>query len=90
MSGVIVDGDGLGTLEDNDITGNTWDGVTIGSGGNPTVRGNRINRNSHSAVRAYYAGRGVVEDNDLTGNEQGAWLIEESRQTNVTRARNRE
>ena len=80
----------MGTLEDNDITGNTSAGVAIQTGGNPTVRGNRVNRNSYEAIWIYEDGRGVVEDNDLTGNARGAWDIAEDCQANVTRARNKE
>ena len=81
---------GRGTLEDNDITGNAYPGVEIRNDGNPTMRGNRINRNDYQAVWIHDGGRGVVEDNDLTGNAQGAWLIAADCQANVTRARNKE
>jgi parallel beta-helix repeat protein len=88
-SGVIVYSDGLGTLEDNEITGNGR-GVEIASGGNPTVRGNKIMRNAYQGVWVHDAGKGALEDNDLTGNAGGAWLIDESSEPNVTRARNKE
>jgi parallel beta-helix repeat protein len=81
---------GLGILEDNDITANASAGVAIGTGGNPTLRRNRINRNEYHAVRIYQGGKGVVEDNNLTGNKQGAWDIAADSRRNVTRARNRE
>ena len=80
----------MGTLEDNDITGNTRAGVSIATGGNPTLRANRINRNMHAAVRVYDGGHGMVEDNDLTGNARGAWNSASDCQANVTRARNKE
>ena len=80
---------GLGILEDNDITANASPGVTIETGGNPTLRRNRINLNEHQAVQIQ-GGRGVVEDNDLTGNKLGAWDISTDSEGNVTRARNRE
>jgi F-box protein 11 len=88
--GIYVHDSGLGTLEDNDITGNRLTGIEIMSGGNPTVRGNRINRNGYKAVWIYDGGRGVVEDNDLTGNKRGARDVEKDCQANVTRARNKE
>jgi len=90
QDGVFVYDSGLGTLEDNDITGNGYAGMEIKDGGNPIVRANRINRSGYQAVWVYEGGRGVVEDNDLTGNVQGAWLIAEDCQANVTRARNKE
>ncbi len=90
QSGVFVYDDGLGTLEDNDITGNAYAGVSAKTAGNPTVRANRINRNGSQAVWIREGGRGVVEDNDLTGNAQGAWSIAEDCTANVTRARNKE
>jgi F-box protein 11 len=89
-AGVLVYDSGLGTLEDNDITGNTFSGVEIREGGNPTLRGNRINRNGNHAIWIHDGGRGVVEDNDLTGNAKGAWRIAEDCQANLTRARNKE
>jgi F-box protein 11 len=64
--------------------------VEIKTGGNPTLRRNRINRNGYQAVWVHEGGRGVVEDNDLTGNKNGAWLTAEDSKGNVTRARNKE
>jgi parallel beta-helix repeat protein len=89
QAGVYVYDSGLGTLEDNDITGNGYAGVEIRTG-NPTMRGNRINRNEYVAVWIHRSGGGVVEDNDLTGNAQGAWRIAEDCEKNVTRRRNKE
>jgi parallel beta-helix repeat protein len=86
--GVFVLEGGLGTLEDNEITDNGRAGVEIRAG-DPTIRGNRINRNEY-AVWIYDGGKGVVEDNDLTGNARGAWDIAEDCEPNVTRARNKE
>ena len=64
--------------------------MTVTTGGNPTVRADRINRNGFHAVWIVEGGRGVVEDNDLTGNAKGAWRIARDCQANVTRARNKE
>jgi parallel beta-helix repeat protein len=89
-AGVYVRDQGLGILEDNDITANAGVGVEITTGGNPTLRRNQINRNEGEAVRIYEGGKGVVEDNDLTGNKEGAWDIAADSKGNVTRARNRE
>jgi parallel beta-helix repeat protein len=89
QGGVLVFDSGLGTLEDNDITGNARSGVEV-TGGNPTVRGNRINRNGYTAVYVHDGGQSVVEDNDLTGNKQGAWDIAADCKANVTRARDKE
>jgi parallel beta-helix repeat protein len=80
----------LGTLEDNDITANRLSGVEIKTGGNPTLRGNRINRNDYRAVDAHDGGRGVIEDNDLTGNKRGAWDIAKDSEATVKRSDNPE
>jgi parallel beta-helix repeat protein len=77
-------------LEDNDITANAYPGVGIRTGGNPTLRRNRINRNEYQAIWVHEGGKGVVEDNDLTDNKRGAWDIAADSEGNVTRARNRE
>ena len=53
QAGVYVYDSGLGTVEDNDITGNALTGVEIKTGANPTLRRNRINRNKQAAVRIY-------------------------------------
>ena len=90
QNGVFVNDSGLGTLEDNDITGNAYNGVEIESGGNPTLRANRINGNEYRGVRVHNGGRGVIEDNDMTGNAKGAWNIAADNKENVTRARNKE
>jgi parallel beta-helix repeat protein len=42
--------------------------ITIG--GNPTPRGNQINRNGQQALRIRDGSRGVAENNDLTDNKQ--------------------
>ncbi|SRR5712691_4592355 len=89
-AGVSVGRSGLGTLEDNDITGNANAGVEIREGGSPALRANRINRNGYQAVWIHDGGLGVIEDNDLSGNANGAWHIAEDCRANVTRARNKE
>ena len=88
--GVFFHDDGLGTLEDNDITGNARAGVVIKTGGNPTFRRNRVSHNGYEAVWIADGGRGVLEDNDLTSNERGAWDIADDCKADVTRVGNKE
>ncbi|MFF3324460.1 right-handed parallel beta-helix repeat-containing protein [Streptomyces sp. NPDC002889] len=76
QSGVHVYDSGLGTLEDNDITGNT-SGVTIKEGGNPTLRRNQIHDNKQAGVHVYDSGLGTLEDNDITGNTVSGVAIQE-------------
>jgi len=90
MSYAWFNDDGLGTLEDNDITGSALTGVEIATGGSPTLRGNRVNRSGYEAVYVHSGGKGVLEDNDLTGNSHGAWDIASGSKANVRRARNKE
>ena len=66
--GVYVHNNGLGTLEDNDITGNTLPGVEIKSGADPTLRRNRIRDGKTIGVYVHENGRGTLEDNDIAGN----------------------
>jgi F-box protein 11 len=63
--------------------------VVISTGGNPTVRRSRINRNTYEAVSVGEGGRGVIEDNDLTGNKRGPWDIVEDSKPAVRRRGNR-
>jgi parallel beta-helix repeat protein len=79
---VLVHDKGLGTLEDNDITGNIYAGVAITTGGNPTLRGNRINRNQEG-LYIHDGGRGVVADNYLGQNKLGARQIAEDCKANM-------
>jgi parallel beta-helix repeat protein len=67
-AGICVSDDGLGMLEDNDITAGDRAGVWITAGGNPTLRGNRIHDGKRSGVYVYDGGLGLLEDNDITGN----------------------
>ena len=68
-TGVSVHDDGLGTLEDNDITANGFCGVKIHtSTSNPTMRRNQIHDNQHNGVYVYDNGLGTLEDNDITAN----------------------
>jgi hypothetical protein len=88
QSGVYVHSNGLGTLDNCEITGNTRAGVEVKSQGQPTVRRCRVNRNGYEAVWIYEGGAGTVEDCDLTGNQRGCWDIAAG--CSVTRRRNRE
>jgi parallel beta-helix repeat protein len=90
QSGVSVHANGLGTLEDNDITANGFCGVMIMAASRPTVRSNRINRNALYAVWVVGTGGGVIEDNDLSDNEQGSLNIDEDAEPKVTHRRNRQ
>jgi F-box protein 11 len=67
-SGVFVDENGRGTLEDNDITHNRLSGIAVISGGDPVVRANRITDNTENGVLVDENGRGTFEDNDITNN----------------------
>jgi F-box protein 11 len=87
---VCVYENGLGTLEDNDIFGNTYAGVRIKEEGNPTLRHNRINKNGYEAVWVSHGGSGIIEDNDLRDNARGPWDIAADCEPNVKRARNLE
>ena len=81
---------GWGRWRTTDITANAIAGVEIKTGGNPMLRGNRINRNGDQAVWIHRDGKGVIEDNDLTDNARGALSIAADSVDNVTLARNHE
>ncbi|HKG15562.1 MAG TPA: right-handed parallel beta-helix repeat-containing protein [Pyrinomonadaceae bacterium] len=68
MIGVSVYEGGLGTLEDNEIFGNTVFGVQVMEGGKPTFRRNRIYKNGIAAILCLPGADGVFEDNDLRDN----------------------
>ncbi len=59
---------GAGVFEDNDITSNTYANVIVATGGNPTVRNNRITNSRQHGMWVYDNGAGVFEDNDITSN----------------------
>jgi parallel beta-helix repeat protein len=61
--------------EDNEIFANTFSGVEIKTGGDPTVRGNRISKNAYQAIYVHESGGGLFQKNDLRGNPKGAWNI---------------
>jgi F-box protein 11 len=81
--GIFVLRGGLGTLEDNDITGNVT-GVTIGYGGDPTLRRNQIRDNESIGV-VVTDGLCTLEDNDITGNDIGVVMGDKG---NLTMRRN--
>lgn len=66
--GVYIHVNGLGTLEDNEIIGNTLAGVEIKAGADPTLRRNQIRNGKTIGVYVHENGRGTLEDNDITGN----------------------
>jgi F-box protein 11 len=73
--GVVIYGGGLGTLEDNEITGNLDAGVTITTGGNPMLRRNQIHDNKHAGVYVTDGGLGTVEDNEISTNSGVAGVV---------------
>ena len=60
----------------------------IQSGGNPTVRNNRIQRNGYEAIWVQKDGRGTFEDNDLKDNKKGPWDIHKDALPHIKRANN--
>ena len=77
--GVVVWENGRGTFEDNDITDNRYSGVEVRTGGDPTIRHNRITNNDNPGVYVNENGRGTFEDNDITDNAKaeqgpGVWM----------------
>jgi F-box protein 11 len=63
--------------------------VTIKTGGNSSVRRNRINHNGYEGVRIHEGGGGVIEDNDLSDNVRGAWGIARDSKSAVLRKGNK-
>lgn len=66
--GVDIYRGGLGTLEDNEITGNGYAGVEISEGADPRLRRNRIHGNKQAGVYVHDNGLGTMEDNEISGN----------------------
>ncbi len=87
--GISFYDDGLGILEENDISSNAGPGVIIIDGG-PTLRRNRINNNSGEAIRVLEKGRGTIEENDLRENLKGPWSIQKDSEINLKRSGNLE
>jgi parallel beta-helix repeat protein len=73
QGGVFVYNGGLGTLEDNHITGNALAGVAIATGADPTLRRNQIHDNQNG-VLIHIRGLGTLEDNDITGAVSGVQI----------------
>ena len=65
---MLVHDQGLGTLEDNEITANTLSGVEIKTGGNPTLCRNNIHDGKQVGVFVQENGLGTLEDNEITAN----------------------
>jgi parallel beta-helix repeat protein len=74
-SGVWVGENGLGTLEDNEITGNGLVGVANQTGGNPVLRRNQIRGNKEGGVYVHENGLGTLEDNEISGNDDAGVVI---------------
>jgi F-box protein 11 len=75
MQGGVVVGNGLGTLEDNDIFGNAFSGVEITDGGKPILRRNTIRDGQQNGVLVQKDGEGTLEDNDIFGNATTGVLV---------------
>lgn len=87
--GILVDDNGHGVIEDNDIIGNAAVGVEMTTGANPVLRRNRTHQHTRSGVLIHLGGTGTVEDNDLTDNAGIALEIATGSTGLVTHAHNR-
>ncbi len=85
--GIIVDENGQGTIEDNEICYNGTAGVFIRKDGNPTLRRNYIRHNVQSGVIVINKGQGIFEENDFFRNSYAGLEITTS--GNPTLRRNR-
>jgi len=74
--GVYVYNNVLGTIEGNDIYGNTASGVAITEEADPLVKGNQIHENQLNGIRVYEKGKGTFENNELWENAKGSWAID--------------
>jgi hypothetical protein len=76
LNGMLMDdGKGSGDLEDCELAGNGYSGLTLEQG-TVKLRKCRINRNLVFGVSVGKKGTAIVEGCDLTGNLQGAWSID--------------
>lgn len=66
--GISIRDNGLGTIEDCDIYGNTYRGINIDNGGNPTISYCRIYDGKSSGIWITKNGLGTIEDCDIYGN----------------------
>jgi F-box protein 11 len=55
----------MGTIEENDIYGNTLAGVWVTTGSQPVLRRNRIHDGKQVGVYFYDRGGGILEDNEI-------------------------
>ena len=75
-SGVLVYDNGKGTIEDNEICGNSFQ-VSIRKEGNPLVRKNRIYDGKQIGVYVSDNGKGIIEDNEIFRNTYSGLQIGE-------------
>ena len=87
QGGILVDDNGQGVLEDNEIFANALSGIAIREGGNPTVRRNRIHDGKKSGIYVYENGQGVLEDNEIFANALSGIAIKEGGNPTVRRNR---
>ena len=64
-NGIAIVIDGLGTIEDCDIYGNTYSGIYIDNGGNPRINRCRIYDGKQSGISIKENGLGTIEDCDI-------------------------
>jgi parallel beta-helix repeat protein len=86
--GVLVYGQGQGTIEKCVISGNGLSGVETRDIGNPTVRDCDIRENKGTGIRVGKEGQGTFTGNALQRNARGAWFFDASAGT-VNRTGNR-
>ena len=86
QNGILVYENGLGTIEDNDIFGNSRVGnrqgrmvanVEIRQGANPVVRRNRIHDGKGPGILVGKNGLGTIEDNDIFANAYSGVEVKE-------------
>ena len=73
---VFVHDNGAGVIENCELFGNTYAGIQIDTGGNPTLRGCTIRDNRESGVYVLDNGAGLIEQCQIIGNGEAGVLIE--------------
>jgi hypothetical protein len=74
--GLLIRGDGLGTIERCEVAGNNRAGVEVRTRGRPYLRCCRVQRNGFAGIWIHSRGAALLEGCELSDNPGGAMEVE--------------
>ncbi|HPZ06536.1 MAG TPA: pectinesterase family protein [Candidatus Eremiobacteraeota bacterium] len=86
-SAVIIYEDGVSSIDDCDISGNTMAGIIVFQQGNLTMRQSRIHKGKDQGIYIHKGGMAIIEDCEIFGNTGTGIQIEDQGNSTIRRCK---